>query len=187
MNNTLYHSLNEVSNQLQNIYRSLVSFNGERPYRCKKNIHLYKEWYNNLSEEEKEAELALIQKGYYSYERTNNMFDCKDKTGQQIHIDDIVEFENLETTERLEGVVMMIYSEDKVQVNPIKDGLPLLLPPDGLSVVSSFVEKVKGLRSDEELLAILRGNEELFAAMQKSTESMKKAKKPAVIIEEFDM
>ena len=74
---------------------------------------------------------------------------CNDSTGREIHLEDLV------VRDGKEAIVVHIITTEEVQICPCGDGLPEVVHPASLTVRSSFIEKLKGLASNEELLAIL--------------------------------
>lgn len=140
-----------------NIY--LYSYYLRRPQRNAFTPEVYRLWYRDLPPDIKELEDTFYKRGYYKWEGVPFMFKVKGKDDKHLHVDDIV----LDGEE--EAVIMSILSETEVQINPIGKGLPRIVPPSNLSVKYSFIEKLRTLKSDEELQAILRRAEALAQKM----------------------
>ena len=152
-----------------------------RPYRNPYNLCEYNLWFGKLTEEEQNAERTLVFRKFYSEEGVETMFECKSKEGQQLHIDDIIELNGIK------GVVIAILSATEVQFSPIEEGLPQIVRPEELTVKKSFIESLKGLRSNEELQAILLTAEERFTENKNKAKAGKKAASSSVEEEELDL
>ncbi|MCP3685964.1 MAG: hypothetical protein GY861_25235 [bacterium] len=89
------------------------------------------------------------------------MFNCKDKGGRQIHIEDvaILATDHEEIIAGTECTVIGIFSEEEVQINPVNVGEPCLVSPETLEVRASFIEDILGLTTDEELQTIIKDME----------------------------
>ena len=178
--------IEEALSALHDINYFLNGWSGRRPWRNPRSSFAYKLWWQEQSEETKKAELELYARGFYKYEGVS-MLKVQDSAGGQIHIDDVVKYGEQE------AVVMAILDEETVQINPVGAGLPLLVPPSSLLITYSFIEKVKSLRSVEELQAILkmaesRAKEVIAHEGEKKTRSSSGGSKGTtaeVIIEEW--
>jgi len=113
-------------------------------------------------------------------ERDKRMIDCRDKLGKAIHTEDIVSAPGMEK----DGVVTGILSENHVQVNPIGEGLPVLLKPDLLEIKSSMINKLASLQTNGELLEIIRSAEERLA---KQTDKVKGNRKTEQVAEQTEL
>jgi len=152
-------TMSAIHHQLFLVNTKLWGHGCDRPYRDPYNQVKYDMWYNNQTDEIKEAEAQLYAKGYYKYEGVDEMFDIKSKEGQQLHVDDVVKVGEQEC------IIMSIISPRDVQVNPVGPGLPFITPPETITVLHSFIEKIIAMKSDEELQAILSRAEQLSIEM----------------------
>lgn len=151
----LLEQLNLIRTSLGEIEYKLAGWEGisSRPARSAFNSTAYNFWFNKLTETEKQAEQALKRNGYYNYEGVETMFSVKDSKNIQIHTDDEVEWQEKKC------IVVCILSEQEIQINPLGEGLPELVHPSTVTVINSFIEKLRKLTSNEELQKILKSAE----------------------------
>lgn len=92
----------------------------------------------------------------------------KDKEGADIRTDDIVQYQDQRY------IVSGIYSETEVHIIPTGEGLPQIVLPAELKLVVSFNNRFRGLRTDEELQALLTKMEKthIMAAPVKRTQTI---------------
>lgn len=152
----LIRKLTHLQYSIGELKLRLDGYHGIRPWRNPRNTVAYDLWYKEQPLEVRDAEQQLYVRGYYKYEGETSMFHVKDSAGAVIHVEDIVK-----TADCPEAVVMSIVSETAVQINPIGPGLPRMVLPEEVTVTYSFIEKIRSLKSEEELLAILRKAEGL--------------------------
>ena len=173
----IFSLLGQVQESLHEVLQSMEGnfYIGRRPYHDPANPTRYQLWKETLSSEALEAEAELYQKGYYKYEGMKNMFNVLDTAEKQIHIDDIVTY--MKDGTQLEGVVIAIIDPASIQVNPIGEGQPFLILPSLITIKYSFIEKIRNLRSDEELQAILNGAIDRAKAVAETMEKKGKGKR----------
>ena len=152
-NPNLLHLIQQLRAEVNSLELRTVGFNGTRPICCAENKTTYWIWYHKLTIPEQLAERELKRQGYYNHEGTNTMFGIKDKNGKQIYTDDLVEWQGNKC------IVTCILSEREVQLNPLGEGLPELVTPEEITVLESYIEKLRRLPNCEELQAILKGAE----------------------------
>lgn len=143
----------------------------ERPPRNPQgNNFWYDWWFNHLSPEERSAELELRRKGWYNYEGDDSMV-VPDKNGKDLHTEDVV------TWQEKDCVIVCILSETELQLNPLGEGLPELVHPSEVELKHSFIEKLRSLRSNEELLAIIHAAERRLEASKATAKPDSPARK----------
>lgn len=116
------------------------------------------------------------------------MFKAVDKNGQQIYLRDTVKYEaqvdDMGMLGEEEGQVILIPSENAVQVQSLAGGVPLIYASDKLEVTYSLVGRVAGLASNEELQELVNNAELRYSAAVAATKTKRgggkaKAKAPA--------
>ena len=88
------------------------------------------------------------------------MFNVYDKNKQAIFIRDIIIYDwqvdmFADEPEQVEGTVIALPAEDKVQVQPIEGGVPVIIDSDQCAVTYSLVQKIANLGSNAELQDLL--------------------------------
>lgn len=181
----------ELSDTGRSLYKELGEWkyhfllHKDRPVcHCPESHTRYCAWRKTLTAEETEIEKKLHIWGFYSYER-EDMKGCNDSTGREVHIEDVVSLED-----GTEGIVIHIITTEEVQVCPSGAGLPVIVHPKVLTVKHSFIERLKKLSTNEELLAILAGVEKRQLEARSSTKgtgSAPKVAKPLTVAIEEDV
>lgn len=142
--------------------------NGRPPVRCPESQGRWENWLKSLSSEERRLEMHLHLMQVKSYGRYS-MKGANDSTGREVHLEDVVERDGKE------AIVVSILSIEEVQICPVGAGLPEIVHPASLTIRHSFIEKLKALSTNQELLDILASVEkrqvEARVSSKKSTSS----------------
>lgn len=174
---TIENRLNFLQKQIYELSYALHGLNWFRPPCSGRFYPAYKAWLESLPEEQRAAENELRRKGYYNYEGDTEML-VRDSLGKDIHTEDVVVWQGQDC------VVVCILSEEEIQVNPLGEGLPELVRPADVQVKHSFIDKLRSLRTNEELLEIIGAAERRLATSRTSetrTEGPKKVAKKTVM------
>lgn len=161
--------------RLEGILRCFTKwkYESDRPPHTPESHERYLEWYRSLSEDGKKVERAMHCFQVVPYERYD-MKGCNDSTGREIHLEDLV------VRDGKEGIVVHIITTEEIQICPVGDGLPEIVHPASVTVRSSFIEKLRGLASNEELLAILASVENRQALARDTGKERKASSGPKV-------
>lgn len=108
------------------------------------------------------------------------MFKALDISGKVVHYEDQVSYNSKV------HIVIAILSDTEVQLEPVDEGLPIIVPAKEVSVLYSLVESISNLRTIEDLNKMIEDSKKFIVNKKSGRKTTKKVDATTTVTKEAD-